>query len=198
MVSVQETSLPAARSPLASGSTDSLDASEKNTLRNGRTTIKKISPQIPSSSPMARIRPPCLTFLTPNTSRSLLHFNRPLQYRCNYNRAQTLFPPPVKNVTPRGTCHTAIIGSGPAGFYTAQRILKHLPEAKVDMYESLPVPYGLVRYGVAPDHPEVKVPVQIFQGLRVECTTWVRGNVFVGQFQVPGERTHQCGGGCWG
>jgi adrenodoxin-NADP+ reductase len=57
----------------------------------------------------------------------------------------------------RGECHAAIIGSGPAGFYTAQRILKHLPEARIDMYESLPVPYGLVRYGVAPDHPEVKV-----------------------------------------
>ena len=32
-----------------------------------------------------------------------------------------------------------------------------IPGAKIDMYESLPVPYGLVRYGVAPDHPEVKV-----------------------------------------
>jgi adrenodoxin-NADP+ reductase len=51
----------------------------------------------------------------------------------------------------------AIIGSGPAGFYTAQRIMTRVPDAKVDMYESLPVPYGLVRFGVAPDHPEVKV-----------------------------------------
>lgn len=51
----------------------------------------------------------------------------------------------------------AIVGSGPAGFYTAQRILSRLPGACVDMYESLPVPFGLVRFGVAPDHPEVKV-----------------------------------------
>jgi hypothetical protein len=70
---------------------------------------------------------------------------------------ETAFPLPVKKTVLRGPCHTAIIGSGPAGFYTAQRILKHLPEAKVDMFEALPVPYGLVRYGVAPDHPEVKV-----------------------------------------
>lgn len=75
----------------------------------------------------------------------------------NYSTIQTAFPLPVKKTTPRGSCHTAIIGSGPAGFYTAQRILKHLPEAKIDILESLPVPYGLVRYGVAPDHPEVKV-----------------------------------------
>lgn len=75
----------------------------------------------------------------------------------SYSTLQTAFPLPVKASSPRGTCHTAIIGSGPAGFYTAQRILKQLPEAKIDMYEALPVPFGLVRYGVAPDHPEVKV-----------------------------------------
>ncbi|KAK6434835.1 NADPH-adrenodoxin reductase [Oleoguttula sp. CCFEE 5521] len=50
----------------------------------------------------------------------------------------------------------AIIGSGPAGYYTAYRIMKKMPGSYIDMYESLPVPYGLVRFGVAPDHPEVK------------------------------------------
>lgn len=58
--------------------------------------------------------------------------------------------------------HMAIIGSGPAGYYTAYRLMKRLPGVHVDMYESLPVPYGLVRFGVAPDHPEVKVrPIHI-------------------------------------
>lgn len=51
----------------------------------------------------------------------------------------------------------AIIGSGPAGFFSAYRLLKKLPDAHITMFEQLPVPYGLVRYGVAPDHPEVKV-----------------------------------------
>ncbi len=50
----------------------------------------------------------------------------------------------------------ALVGSGPAGFYTAHRVMSRL-QAKVDMYEALPVPFGLVRFGVAPDHPEVKV-----------------------------------------
>ncbi|XP_053309596.1 NADPH:adrenodoxin oxidoreductase, mitochondrial isoform X2 [Spea bombifrons] len=49
-----------------------------------------------------------------------------------------------------------IIGSGPAGFYTAQHLLKHHSKLLVDIYEKLPVPFGLVRFGVAPDHPEVK------------------------------------------
>ncbi|GKT80253.1 LOW QUALITY PROTEIN: NADPH:adrenodoxin oxidoreductase, mitochondrial [Colletotrichum tofieldiae] len=51
----------------------------------------------------------------------------------------------------------AVVGSGPAGFYASYRVLSQLPQTKVDMYESLPVPFGLVRFGVAPDHPEVKV-----------------------------------------
>ena len=51
----------------------------------------------------------------------------------------------------------AVIGSGPAGFYTAYKVLSKIENANVDMYEQLPVPYGLVRFGVAPDHPEVKV-----------------------------------------
>ena len=51
----------------------------------------------------------------------------------------------------------AVIGSGPAGFYTAYKVMSSIENATVDMYESLPVPYGLVRFGVAPDHPEVKV-----------------------------------------
>ena len=51
----------------------------------------------------------------------------------------------------------AIVGSGPAGFYAAHRLLTKAEEAVVDMYEKLPVPFGLARFGVAPDHPEVKV-----------------------------------------
>ncbi|RAH40212.1 NADPH-adrenodoxin reductase [Aspergillus brunneoviolaceus CBS 621.78] len=50
----------------------------------------------------------------------------------------------------------AVIGSGPAGFYAAYRLLAKVDGAVVDMYEKLPVPFGLARYGVAPDHPEVK------------------------------------------
>jgi adrenodoxin-NADP+ reductase len=51
----------------------------------------------------------------------------------------------------------AVVGSGPAGFYATYRLLAKQQNAIVDMYEKLPVPFGLARYGVAPDHPEVKV-----------------------------------------
>ena len=62
----------------------------------------------------------------------------------------------------------AVIGSGPAGFYATQRVMSVIQEAKVDMYEYLPVPFGLVRYGVAPDHPEVKVGFR-FDGSMPSC-----------------------------
>ena len=51
----------------------------------------------------------------------------------------------------------AVLGSGPAGFYTAYKVISSIENATIDMYEFLPVPFGLVRFGVAPDHPEVKV-----------------------------------------
>lgn len=54
----------------------------------------------------------------------------------------------------------AIVGAGPSAFYAASRILSGLPESqrlRVHLFDRLWAPHGLVRYGVAPDHPEVKV-----------------------------------------
>ena len=58
----------------------------------------------------------------------------------------------------------AIVGGGPSAFYVASRLLSllpktsaHSPTLKIHLYDRLWAPYGLVRYGVAPDHPEVKV-----------------------------------------
>ena len=39
----------------------------------------------------------------------------------------------------------AVVGAGPAGFYASQHILKNMPESRIDIFEALPVPYGLVR-----------------------------------------------------
>jgi len=57
----------------------------------------------------------------------------------------------------------AVIGAGPAGIYAADILTKEHPEASVDVIERLPAPYGLVRYGVAPDHPRIK---EIIKALR--------------------------------
>jgi len=50
----------------------------------------------------------------------------------------------------------AIIGAGPAGIYAADILQSRVPGSCIDLYEKLPAPYGLVRYGVAPDHPRIK------------------------------------------
>ena len=50
----------------------------------------------------------------------------------------------------------AVIGSGPSGFYAAGALLAAEAAVRVDVYESLPAPFGLVRYGVAPDHQKIK------------------------------------------
>jgi len=52
--------------------------------------------------------------------------------------------------------HIAVIGSGPSGFYATESLLRSGTPLAVDMFERLPVPYGLVRFGVAPDHPKLK------------------------------------------
>lgn len=82
--------------------------------------------------------------------------------------------------TSRGRLRIAIIGSGPAGFYTAYRLMNKLEDAVVDMYEQLPVPYGLVRFGVAPDHPDVKNCQDAFEELAKSPRFNYIGNVRVG------------------
>lgn len=57
----------------------------------------------------------------------------------------------------------AIVGSGPAGFYTAEALLRSDLDCRVDLYERLPAPFGLVRYGVAPDHQKLKSVTAIFE-----------------------------------
>ena len=73
-----------------------------------------------------------------------------------------------------------IVGSGPAGFYTAKKMLKEFVNVKVDMYEKLPVPFGLVRYGVAPDHIKVKNVENTFRKTALDQRFTFYGNVSVG------------------
>ncbi|XP_068614279.1 NADPH:adrenodoxin oxidoreductase, mitochondrial-like [Brachionichthys hirsutus] len=74
-----------------------------------------------------------------------------------------------------------IVGSGPAGFYTAQYLIKARRDVEVDIYERLPVPFGLVRFGVAPDHPEVKNVINAFTQTAKHSRCSFYGNVAVGK-----------------
>jgi hypothetical protein len=74
----------------------------------------------------------------------------------------------------------AIAGSGPAGFYIADALSKSLPGQRIDLFERLPLPYGLVRYGVAPDHPGTKAVFRIFERVMQRPNVHFFGNVDVG------------------
>lgn len=73
----------------------------------------------------------------------------------------------------------AVVGSGPAGFYTTQKLVSR-DNIKIDIYEKLPVPFGLVRYGVAPDHPEVKNVIKSFTTTAISKRVNFYGNVSIG------------------
>ncbi len=77
--------------------------------------------------------------------------------------------------------NVAIIGSGPAGFYTAHHLINKNPNVQVNIFEKLPTPFGLSRYGVAPDHPEVKNCEDTFNQVAENERFKFFGNITVGK-----------------
>src|SRR3954466_3787634 len=75
----------------------------------------------------------------------------------------------------------AVVGSGPAGFYTADALLKsEAPAVAVDVIDRLPTPWGLVRLGVAPDHENIKAVSRAFEKIAARPGFRFFGNVEVG------------------
>lgn len=76
-----------------------------------------------------------------------------------------------------------VVGSGPAGFYLTQNLLKFSQKIRttIDIIEKAPVPFGLVRYGVAPDHPEVKNVIHTFTKIAENENVRFIGNVHIGK-----------------
>lgn len=79
------------------------------------------------------------------------------------------------------TYNVAVVGSGPAGFYTAEALLQSDLNVRVDMIERLPVPFGLVRHGVAPDHQKLKAVTALFETIANHENFSFFGNVHLGR-----------------
>src|SRR6202171_2425423 len=86
--------------------------------------------------------------------------------------------------------HVAIVGSGPSGYFAAASLLKFADSAddasqkrdvRVDMLEMLPTPWGLVRSGVAPDHPKIKSISKTFESTALDPRFRFFGNIAVGE-----------------
>ncbi|MDX6407005.1 MAG: ferredoxin/flavodoxin---NADP+ reductase [Gaiellaceae bacterium] len=81
----------------------------------------------------------------------------------------------------------AVVGSGPAGFYAAGALLDADIPVEVDMIERLPTPWGLVRLGVAPDHPKLKTVSRAFERIAQKPGFRFFGNVEVGRDLAHGD-----------
>ena len=78
--------------------------------------------------------------------------------------------------------HIAIVGSGPAGYYTAEAAVKKWgDEARIDVFDMLPVPFGLIRTGVAPDHQSIKGVSRRYEKTAIGDTVRFVGNIAIGR-----------------
>jgi ferredoxin--NADP+ reductase len=76
----------------------------------------------------------------------------------------------------------AVVGSGPSGFYAAGALLDHQDlDVRVDMFERLATPWGLVRFGVAPDHPKIKSVSSVYAKIAAQESFRFFGNIDVGR-----------------
>jgi ferredoxin--NADP+ reductase len=80
-----------------------------------------------------------------------------------------------------GPLRVAVVGSGPAGFYAAGALLDAEVPIEVDIIERLPTPWGLVRLGVAPDHPKLKSVSRAFERIALKPGFRFFGNIEVGR-----------------
>ena len=78
--------------------------------------------------------------------------------------------------------HIAVIGSGPAGYYSAEALQKlYGDDVRIDMIDRMPVPYGLIRFGVAPDHQSIKAVQKRYEKVALSDNVRFCGNVLVGR-----------------
>lgn len=81
----------------------------------------------------------------------------------------------------------AVVGAGPAGFYAIESLLKSDMQVRVDIFERLPTPFGLVRSGVAPDHQSIKGVTRIYDKILADARVRLFGNVTIGHDITPAE-----------
>ena len=82
------------------------------------------------------------------------------------------------------TYRVAIVGAGPAGYFTAQALNNAITDQQtfmIDMFDRLPTPWGLVRSGVAPDHPKIRTVTKVFEKIASEPNYRYFGNVELGR-----------------
>ncbi|NKW65854.1 FAD-dependent oxidoreductase, partial [Rhodococcus hoagii] len=83
----------------------------------------------------------------------------------------------------------AVVGAGPAGIHASATLSRLAPGTRIDLFERLPVPFGLVRYGVSPDHPRIEKisdalhVVLADSGVRLLCNVEIGVHITVGELR---------------
>ncbi|MDO5669348.1 MAG: FAD-dependent oxidoreductase [Corynebacterium sp.] len=75
----------------------------------------------------------------------------------------------------------AVVGAGPAGIYASDLLVKSGEDVTVDLFERMPAPFGLIRYGVAPDHPRIKGIVKSLHKVLDQPEIRLLGNIEIGK-----------------
>ena len=75
----------------------------------------------------------------------------------------------------------AIVGAGPAGIYAADLLIKSAADVSIDLFEQMPAPFGLIRYGVAPDHPRIKGIVKSLHNVLDKPEVRLLANITIGR-----------------
>jgi len=84
----------------------------------------------------------------------------------------------------------AVIGSGPAGIYASDLLMKSGRTVEIDLFEQMPAPFGLIRYGVAPDHPRIKGIVNSLHAVMEKPNVRFLGNIEIGT-TITVEKLHE-------
>lgn len=84
----------------------------------------------------------------------------------------------------------AVVGSGPAGIYASDILIKSGQDVAIDLYEKMPAPFGLIRYGVAPDHPRIKGIIKSLHKVLDQPQIKLLGNVEIGK-DITVEELHE-------
>lgn len=91
------------------------------------------------------------------------------------------------------TLHVAIVGSGPAGYYTAEACQKlNDGDVRIDIVDRLPTPYGLIRAGVAPDHQSIKAVSKRYEKTALSDNVRFVGNVMIGEGGISISELQAC------
>src|SRR6266851_1164894 len=122
--------------------------------------------------------------------RSISPGRSPRRWRAGLRNWRTARGPDGGQSPAMDTLEVAVVGSGPAGLYTAEALIKQAAAVdpdlriRVDVIDRLPTPYGLVRYGVAPDHKSIKSIADYLRGVLEHEGVSFLGGVRLG---IPGE-----------